>query len=142
VFADTLMQLERLFLERLLLWGALSVAVGVLVLVGIGARRVHTPLLRHFAAQTALWGCGVLAFGAVRLHTVVIRDLASAARLDSALRLDAALALAVAGVGLVLAIAAIRFGPRPAAIGAGVAVAVQGVVLFLIHAQIIRAIRL
>ena len=142
MFADTLMQLERLFLERLLLWGALSGVVGAVVFSGLLARRAQSPLLRHFAGQMAVWGFGVLAFAAVRLHTVVMRDLASALRLDSVLRLDAGLALAVAGIGLVVVVAAMRFGPRPAAIGAGLAIAVQGLVLFLIHAQMIRAIRL
>lgn len=58
MFADTLLAAERGHLLRLALWGAMSVVAGSAILALLSARRVRSPLLQHFAIQTAAWGGG------------------------------------------------------------------------------------
>jgi hypothetical protein len=141
MFADTLMQLERAYLERLALWGAASMLVGTAVLAVLALRRGRSLLLTQFAVQTTMWGAGVLAFGLVRLRTVALRDLASATQLDRLLWFAAGLDIGIIAVGVVLALASVKFGQRLGPLGASLAVVVQGAALLVAHAQFVSEFR-
>jgi hypothetical protein len=141
MFADTLLQLERAYLEGLMLWGVASVIAGTAVIALVTVRRVQSPLLTHFALQTLLWGSGALAVGAVRWHAVRIRDLAGAAELDRFLWLGAGLDIGIIAVGFVLAAAAVNFGRRYAALGAAIAIVVQGSALFALQTRLMAQLR-
>jgi len=141
MFADTLIQFERAYLERLVLWGTVSIVVGTAVLAVLAVRRVRSPLLAHFAVQTMLWGAGALAVGLLHLRTLAMRDLAAATQLDRFLWFAAGLDLGVISVGIVLAVASVKFGPRPGPLGAALGVIVQGAGLFAAHARLLSEIR-
>ena len=55
-WADTLLALERLYLLKLTVWGALSVVVGTALIAVLQVRRLDSPLLGRFGLVTAAWG--------------------------------------------------------------------------------------
>ena len=112
MFADTVMQLERVYLERLMLWGAASIVAGTAVLAALALWRVRSAMLSYFAWQTILWGLGSLTVGVVRWHAIPLRDLAAATRLDRLLWFDAGLAAGIVVLGIVLSATALKLGPR------------------------------
>lgn len=137
MWADALLAAERAHAHRLLLWGLASVVVGLAVLV-VARRRERSPLLFHFALQTALWGAVIGAFG-VRAPTE-LRDVAGATRLDRLLWLNVGLDAGYAAVGATLALAAWTLGRRLGGVGAGVAIVIQGLALLLLDARFILVI--
>ena len=134
MWADALLAAERAHAHRLLLWGLASFAVGLAVLV-VARRRERSSLLFHFALQTALWGAVTAALG---LHVPTqLRDVSGATRLDRLLWLNVGLDAGYTAVGATLALAAWVLGRRLGGIGAGVAIAIQGLALLLLDARFI-----
>ena len=142
MFADTLLQLERGHLVRLLVWGALSVLLGTALLGVLAATRRRSPLLHHFALQLAAWGAIDLALAAVAWRGLALRDLAGATHLDRLLWLNIGLDAGYVGVGVTLAVAGWALGRRLSLVGAGLGVIVQGLGLAVLDlyfaAQIAR----
>ena len=135
------MQLERVFLERLIFWGAASVFAGTAVLAALAVWRTRSVMLSYFAWQTMLWGVGALVIGVVRWRNIPLRDLAAATRLDRFLWFDAGLAVGVVLMGLALSLTALKLGPRQGLLGAALAIIVQGAALFAIHARLMVALQ-
>lgn len=101
----------------------------------IAARRIGSPLLKHFAIQMAAWGVAVAAIAGIRWHTVGLRDLSGAARLEHLVWMTIGLEAGYVAVGAALALSAWFIAKRMAVVGAGVAVMVQGLALLLIELQ-------
>lgn len=141
MWSDALLIAERNHLLRLLLWGALCVVVGTsLLLVGMIRRGDRSPLLRHFAIQMTGWGAVELLLGAWGWRGLAYRDLASYTNFDRMLWMNVGLDAGYVGVGVALALtgwlAARRLGP----VGAGLAIAVQGLALFVLHSFLVDVI--
>lgn len=106
--------------------------VGTLLLLLVVVRRVRSPLLLHFAIQTAAWGAVDLAIALVGRAGATDRDLSAAVRLDRFIWLNTGLDIGYVAVGLTLALtgwfAARRLGP----VGAGTAIVVQGLALLIL----------
>ncbi len=135
MWADTLFRAEQQHLLRLLFWAGLSIIGATAVGVVIATRRVRSPLLAHFAVQMAVWGVIIGAASAIGWHTVHIRDLSGAARLERFLWMSLGLDVGFAAVGTVLAGAGWFFARQLSAVGAGVGIVVQGMALLLIDLQ-------
>ena len=135
MWSDTFLLLERAHLQRLLLWGAASAVSGVgLVLLTRKTRR-QSPLLFHFALQTAAWGLVDLGLAANAWRALVLRDLHSAAQLDRFVWLNVGLDIGSVASGTILAVAAWMLGRREGGIGAGAAIVVQGLALLVLDAR-------
>jgi hypothetical protein len=104
MWSDTLLLAERQHLMRLALWGAMSVLTGTVLLALVAARRLDSPLLRHFAIQGGAWGAVELAVAVLGLRTLALRDWAGAMRLVHQLWLKTGLDVAIVAVGATLAI--------------------------------------
>ena len=132
MWADTLLALERAHLLRLVMWGGASLLVGSALLALLRLRRHQSPLLYHFAIQTALWGAIDLVFALLGLRRLELRDLAGATRLDRFLWLNVGLDAGYVMVGLTLLVVGWRAPQRPGLIGAGLAVMTQGSALAIL----------
>ncbi|HNV74754.1 MAG: hypothetical protein IPK33_17830 [Gemmatimonadetes bacterium] len=132
MFADTLLAAERGHLLRLALWGAMSVVAGSAILALLSARRVRSPLLQHFAIQTAAWGAVDLAICAAAWRGLTLRDLTGAVALDRFLWFNIGLDVGYVAVGVTLAVVGWRLTRSLALIGAGIGVIVQGIALALL----------
>ena len=102
----------------------------------LAMRRVRSPLLVHFAIQMAVWGAVVGAISAIRLWALVLRDVSGAARLERLVWMNVGLDAGYVAVGAVLALTAWVLARKMAAVGAGVAIIVQGLALLLINLQL------
>ena len=140
MWADVLLSLERTHLLRLALWGGGSVLLGSLVLAALALRSQRSPLLQHFAIQTAAWGLVDLAICLWARQGLALRDYEGATRLVQFLWLNVGLDVGYVGVGLTLALAAWRLGPRLGGIGAGLGVMVQGLALAVLDLVLIAEI--
>ena len=140
MFADTLLQLERAHLVRLIAWGALNVLLGTLLLSILLAGRRRSPLLQQFAIQLGAWGLVELAIAAVAWRGLALRDLAGAVHLDRLLWLNIGLDAGYAGVGVSLAILGWQLGRRLGLVGAGLGVVVQGVGLAVLDMVLVAQI--
>jgi hypothetical protein len=129
MYADTLFRAEQMHLFGLLIWGGASVVVGAVLWGLLAWRRSRSPLVTHFAIQTLAWGGVVLALAGRGWSTLAMRDHAGAVRVDRLLWLNVGLDAGYAGIGATLAIAGWLFGRRLGAVGAGLAVVVQGAAL-------------
>lgn len=142
MWSDALLVAERNHLLRLLSWGAACVVVGtaLLLMVVVLRRGDRSPLLRHFAIQTAGWGAVELTHALLAMRSLAYRDLAGYTRFDRLLWLNVGLDAGYVGVGAALALtgwmAARRLGP----VGAGLAIAVQGLALLVMHASLVGVI--
>lgn len=139
-WADTLLDVERLHILKLLMWGALSVGVGTALIALIRVRRIDSPLLRHFAIQSAAWGSIDLAIGIWARQELHLRDLASAVALDRFVWLNVGLDAGYVAVGATLALIGWNTGRRLGLVGAGLGVIVQGCALVLLDLQLAAAI--
>jgi hypothetical protein len=137
MWSDTLQAIERAHLLRVGGWGAASALAGTLLLALIAVRRWRTPLLFHFALQTAAWGAVDLALAGWGLSALTLRDHAAATRLDRLLWLNVGLDVGYVAVGATLAIAAWRLGRRLGGVGAGLGVIVQGVALLVLDGLVV-----
>lgn len=140
MFSDTLLLAERAHLNRILVWGAASVVAGTLVLALLVVRRVGSPLLLHFAIQTAAWGTIDLVIAAVARRGLALRDVAGATRLDRFIWFNNGLDVGYVAVGLTLAIVGWTLGRRLGLVGAGIGVVVQGLALLALDARFIAAL--
>ena len=129
MWSDTLLHAERAHLIRLAIWGAGSILVGTGVLAVVAARRARSPLLTHFALQTASWGLIILAIVWLAWRSLAPRDADGAARLDRLVWFNAGLDLGYAAVGATLAIAGWTLGRRHGLVGAGIGIILQGLAL-------------
>ncbi|MDE3126371.1 MAG: hypothetical protein KGL38_00105 [Gemmatimonadota bacterium] len=136
MFADSLLRAEQLHLFRLLAWGAASILAGTLVSVTVVWRRQATTLLRQFAIQTAAWGVLETAYVALAWHGLALRDLAGATRLDRHLWFTLGLEIGGMGIGATLVMLGAGRERRLWLMGAGMAVIVQCMALFLIDARL------
>ncbi len=140
MWADALLALERTHLLRLALWGGGSVLAGTLVFLLLALRRQRSPLLQHFAIQTAAWGAVDLAICTWAWRGLALRDFDGATSLVNFLWLNVGLDAGYVGVGVTLAIAAWRLGRRLGGVGAGLGVIVQGLALALLDLVLIAEI--
>lgn len=140
MWADTLLALERGHLLRLALWGGVSVLTGMLPLAWLAMRRVHAPLLRHFAIQNAGWGAVILFICYWGSRGLALRDYAGAQRLLNFLWFNIGLDVGYVAVGATIALAAWRWGARVGGIGAGISIVVQGLALALLDLRLLLAI--
>lgn len=140
MWADTLLSAEQDHLLRLLAWGASSVLLGTAIFALLAARRRTSPLLTHFAIQTAAWGAIDVAICAAAWQSLALRDLTSAVRLDRFIWLNIGLDAGYVAVGGALAIAGWTLARSLGLVGAGIGVAVQGTALFLLDVILASAI--
>jgi hypothetical protein len=140
MWADVLLALERTHLLRLALWGGGSVVLGTLVLALLALRANRSPLLQHFAIQTAAWGAVDLAICLWARRALALRDYDGATELVQVLWLNVGLDVGYVGVGATLALTAWRLGPRLGAIGAGLGIIVQGLALAVLDLVLIAEI--
>ena len=134
MWADTLLAAEGYHLHRLLLWGAASAVTGTLLLFTI--RRPHrSPLIHQFAVQCVAWGAIDAALAVAGLRSLSLRDLGAATQLDRFLWLNLGLDTGYVAVGATIALCGWLLGRRYGAVGAGTAVVVQGLALFLLDAR-------
>ncbi len=140
MWADALLSLERAHLLRLAVWGGSSVLLGTLVLAWLATRGSRSPLLQHFAIQTAAWGAVDLAICAWGWRGLTLRDLDSATSLVNFLWLNVGLDAGYAGVGLTLALCSWRFARRLGGVGAGIGIIVQGLALAVLDLVVLAQI--
>ena len=140
MWSDTLLALERAHLLRVAVWGGGSVLAGslLLALLTMRAGPGGSPLVRHFAIQTAAWGAIDLALVAFAWPRLALRDHTAATELDRFLWLNLGLDVGYVGVGITLAIAAWTLGRRLGGVGAGLGVVTQGLALFLLDLVFVR----
>ena len=139
-WADTLLDIERLHVLKILVWGALSVGVGTALFALVRVKSVDSPLLQHFAIQSTAWGLidiGIAIWAKQGLH---LRDLAGAVALDRFVWLNVGLDVGYVAVGATLVIAGWTLGRRFGLVGAGAGVIVQGCALTLLDLQLASAI--
>jgi hypothetical protein len=143
MFADTLLAFERAHLLRLFAWGGASLLAGTLLLALVTLRRAAgpAPLVRHFGVQTAAWGAVNLAIAAWAWRGLALRDHAGARGLERVLWLNLGLDAGYVGVGVTLALTGWVVARRLGAVGAGAAVAVQGLVLLLLDWLLVQQLR-
>ena len=137
MWADTLFLAERNHLLRLVAWGGASVLAGTALVLFLVARRVRSPLLQHFAIQTAAWGAIDLVIALVAWRGLEYRDLAGFTRLDRFLWLNVGLDVGYVAVGVTLALTGWKLARRLGLVGAGLGVVVQGLALLVLDAYLI-----
>lgn len=135
MWAETLLRAEQQHLLRLFLWAGLSIVGGTAVMTLVVARAIRSPLLVHFAIQTALWGAVIGAVAAFGWRGAHLRDVGGAARLERVLWLNVGLDAGYVAVGVVLAASAWMLARKMSGVGAGIGIVVQGLALLLIDLQ-------
>ena len=158
MWSDDILLGERLHLLRMLFWAASSVLAGTALLVFIARSRRGSALVRQFALQTAIWGAVELLLATWSYHALALRDVAGSARLERAAWLWLGLYCGAVASGITLAVAAWSYSdhgrigvggaedatssssPATASllrslsgIGAGIAIAVQGLALAVLQ---------
>jgi hypothetical protein len=109
------------------------------LLLTVGRPR-RSPLIFHFAVQCIAWGATEVAFAGSGLHALVLRDLGAATQLDRFLWLNLGLDTGYVAVGATVALSGWLLARRYGALGAGAAIAVQGLALFVLHARFLFAL--
>ncbi len=139
-WADTLLDVERLHVLKLLVWAALSVGVGTAMIALVRVRRFGSTLLTQFAIQSVAWGLIELVVATGMRRGLQLRDLAGAVSLDRFVWLNIGLDLSSIAVGVTLVVVGWRLERRLGLIGAGAGVVMQGCALTLFHLQLASAI--
>jgi hypothetical protein len=132
--------MERGHVLRLGFWAAACVVTGGALLSYLWWRKMSAPLVKHFAIQTLGWGLVNATIAHFAWRDIALRDFTSAQSLVNLLWLNIGLAVGYALVGITLALAAWRMGPRLAGIGAGLGILVQGVVLCVLDTRLVLLI--
>lgn len=101
----------------------------------LAVRRTESALLKHFAIQTIVWSAVIAAFAYAGWASLHLRDLSAATTLERRTWLNVGLDAGYIGVGTTLAACGQLLGRRLAVIGAGTAILVQGLALFLLDLQ-------
>ena len=140
MWADTLFLAERNHLLRLVAWGGASVLAGTALLVLVTVQQRRSPLLRHFAIQTAAWGGVDLLIAAWAWRGLAYRDLAAYETLDRMLWLNVGLDAGYVGVGITLALTGWFAARRLGLVGAGLGVVVQGLALVVLDAFLLSVL--
>ncbi len=140
MWADTLLALEREHLQRLLVWAGISLGTGVMLFAWLAWRRSTAAMLRHFALQTAIWGALTALVVFRSLRRLEPRDYAGMQELVNILWLNTGFDVGYVAVGMTLVVTAWRWGPRLGAVGAGVAVIVQGIAFAILDLRLVAAI--
>ena len=140
MWSDALLTAERSHLRLLTVWGAGSVIVGTLLLALLAVRSARSPLLSHFAMQTAAWGAIDLVLVLLAWRGLAGRDYESFTRLDRLLWLNAGLDAGYIAVGITIAVAAWTLGRRLGGVGAGIGIVVQGLALLFLDARFISVL--
>lgn len=142
MWADSLLLAEQHHLVRLFIWSEASLVVGGGMLAILLWRRIESPMLRHFAIQTAAWGAVILAIAFFAWRRLELRDHAAAVSLDRFVWLNIGLDIGYAAVGATLVLMGVLGARRPGLMGAGAAVVLQGLALawldYLLAQQILR----
>lgn len=140
MWADALFLAERNHVLRLLAWGAGSVLAGTLLLLLVALRRRRSPLLAHFAIQTAAWGAVELVIAALAWRGLAYRDFTGFTQLDRVLWLNIGLNLGYVGVGATLALTGWALARRLGLVGAGMGVVVQGLALLVLDLYLVSVV--
>jgi hypothetical protein len=106
--------------------------VGTAVVVLLRAGRQRSALLDQFGLQNAAWGTAEVLVAAVGLRSLSVRDLAGATRLDRMVWSSIGLEVGIVLVGITLVVVGWRVTRRPALVGAGLGVIVQGAALAML----------
>ena len=101
-------------------------------MVMLVTRRAQSRLLQHFAIQMAAWGAAIGVFAGVSWAGLHIRDLSGATRLERFVWMCTGVDIGVIAVGVTLAIAGYAMARSAATLGAGTAIVIQGLSLFLL----------
>ena len=134
-WADSLLALERAFAARLALWALASIVIGSALLAWIRLRALASPLLRHFALQSILWGSAVLLIALWTRQSAALRDLAGATALDRMVWFGLGFEFGLVALGAGLAAAGWHLGRRLGVVGAGLGIVVQSLALGVLHLQ-------
>lgn len=140
MWADTILNAERQYVARMLVWAALSIVAGTAIAALLAARRLKSPVLTQFAVQLAGWGLVLSAIGVLEWQGLQLRDLASATRLERVTWTRVGFDAGVVGMGAVLAGASRTLGRSLSGMGAGAGLAVQGIALLILDLQLAAAI--
>jgi hypothetical protein len=135
-WADALLAAERLHLAKLAIWALLSIVTGTTILALLRLRALGSPLLRHFALQTAAWGVVIGALAWWGRTQLALRDLSGAVALDRFVWLNVGLGVGYVAVGIAIAVLGWTSGRRMGLVGAGIGVVVQGAALTLLDLQL------
>jgi predicted membrane channel-forming protein YqfA (hemolysin III family) len=133
MFADTLFAAERLHLVRLLIWGAISIVAGTILLLLTSSSRLRPQLLRSFAQQCILWGALELALSAIRFATLHLRDLSGASELERFGWMQLGIYIGLAACGIAIATTGWRTARSLRTAGAGLGIFLQGVALLVMQ---------
>ena len=129
MWADSLHLAEQHHLIRLFVWSEASLLVGGILLALTFWRRIPSPLIRHFAIQTAAWGGVSLVIAFLAWRNLGLRDHAAAVRLDRLVWLNLGLDAGYVAVGATLVFCGWYGARKMGLVGAGLAVMIQGVAL-------------
>lgn len=129
MWADSLQLAEQHHLLRLFIWSEASILVGGVMLALVLWRRPDSPLLFHFAIQTAAWGAVILGMAFVGWRRLALRDHAGAVSLDRFVWLNLGLDAGYVAVGATLALVGWLGMRRYGLVGAGTAIVFQGLAL-------------
>jgi len=135
VWSDVILSAERQHLLRLLAWSGLSIVSSTALFTLLVARRAESALLKHFAMQTLIWSIVIAAFASAGWFGLHLRDLAGATTLERRAWLNVGLDAGYIGIGATLAACGQLLGRRMAVVGAGTAIVIQGLALFLLDLQ-------
>lgn len=127
--------LERTFAARLALWALASIVIGSALLAWTRLRALASPLLRHFALQSLLWGSAILPIALWTRQSAALRDLAGATTLDRMVWFGLGFELGLVALGAGLAAAGWHLGRRLGVVGAGLGIVVQALALSVLHLQ-------
>lgn len=134
MWADTLLGAEQAFLLRFIIWGASCTALGLAILAVGAVRRRRTPMLDHFAIQTAAWGAVAFAIALAGWWRADLRDHAGAVQLARLVQGLLALDAGMIGAGLALWFRGWRRSSA-GTLGAGVGLLTQGTAWLVLHAS-------
>jgi hypothetical protein len=132
MWSDTLLAAERSHLIRVAIWAATSAALGMAFVTIITIRRLIAPIVLWFAIQTLVWGSLELIVSAARWHTVSMRDISAAARLERLTWLGVGLDVGLVAVGVATILLAWTPRRRLGAFGGGLGIIVQGLALLVL----------
>ena len=135
MWADSFLRFEQQHVLLLLLWAGCTVLSATSIAIVLAAQHRVSPLLSYFATQLAGWGVLAGIVAGVEWHGIHLRDVAGATRVERLTWLRIGFDLGIIGMGLILAAAGRMLARSPRAIGAAMAIIVNGLALFAIDVQ-------
>ena len=139
-WADTLLALELLFLTKLLVWGAITVAAGSSVLALFAVRNIASRLVNAFSVSLVVLGSAAIVVSLLARTKAELRDLPSAISLERIAWFASGLEVGLVLIGLALAIAGSVLGKRPALVGAGIALSLHASALLILTLQLAASV--